>query len=54
MTETTFNNTYDFGIGKRLHNLAKLRAIGFAANQRLIEVERLSHDCILSEDTTDR
>ena len=42
-TETTINNTYDFGIGKRLHNLAKLRAIGFAANQRLIEVERLSH-----------
>jgi hypothetical protein len=50
-TETTINNTYDFGIGKRLHNLPKLRAIGFAANQRLIEVERLSHDCILSEDT---
>src|SRR6201997_1598275 len=50
-TETTINNTYDFGIGKRLHNLAKLRTIGFAANQRLIEVERLSHDCILSEDT---
>jgi hypothetical protein len=50
-TETIINNTYDFGIGKRLHNLAKLRAIGFAANQRLLEVERLSHDCILSEDT---
>jgi hypothetical protein len=50
-TETTINNTYDFGVGKRLHNLAKLRAIGFAANQRRIEVERLSHDCILSEDT---
>lgn len=50
-TETTINNTYDFGIGKRLHNLPKLRAIGFAANRRLIEVERLSHDCILSEDT---
>ena len=50
-TETTINNTYDFGIGKRLHNLPKLRAIGFAANQRLLEVQRLSHDCILSEDT---
>src|SRR5439155_6051957 len=49
-TETTINNTYDFGIGKRLHNLPKLREIGFAANRRLIEVERLSHDCILSED----
>lgn len=50
-TETTINNTYDFGIGKRLHNLPALRQIGFAANRRLIEVERLSHDCILSEDT---
>jgi hypothetical protein len=49
-TETTINNTYDFGIGRRLHNLPKLRQIGFAANRRLIEVERLSHDCILSED----
>src|SRR5260221_2185466 len=49
-TETTINNTYDFGIGKRLHNLPKLREIGFAANRRLIEVERMSHDCILSED----
>ena len=49
-TETTINNTYDFGVGRRLHNLPKLREIGFAANRRLLEVERLSHDCILSED----
>jgi DNA-binding transcriptional ArsR family regulator len=50
-TETTINNTYDFDIGKRLHNLPKLRPIGFAANRRVVELERLSHDCILSEDT---
>src|SRR5258706_7288351 len=50
-TETTINNSYDFGVGKRLHNLPKLREIGFAANRRLLEVERLSHDCILAEDT---
>ena len=49
-TETTINNTYDFGIGKRLCNLPKLREIGFAANRRLLEVERLSHDCMLAED----
>jgi hypothetical protein len=49
-TETTINNTYDFAVGKRLSNLPKLREIGFAANQRLLKVERLSHDCILSED----
>ncbi len=45
------NNSYDFGVGKRLHNLPKLREIGFAANRRLLEVERLSHDCMLAEDT---
>ena len=50
-TETTINNTYDFGIRKRLHNLPELRKIGFAANRRLLEVERLSHDCLLTEDT---
>ena len=50
-TETTINNTYDFGIGKRLHNLPKLREIGFAANRRLLAVERSSHDCLIAEDT---
>ncbi len=50
-TETTINNTYDFGVGRRLLNLPKLREIGFAANRRLLEVERLSHDCMLTEDT---
>jgi hypothetical protein len=50
-TETTINNTYDFGVRKRLHNLPKLREVGFAANRRLLEVERVSHDCILTEDT---
>ena len=53
-TETTINNTYDFGIGKRLHNLPKLADIGFRANRRLLDVERLSHDCILAEDTFQR
>ena len=50
-TETTINNSYDFGVGRRLLNLPKLREIGFAANRRLLEVERLSHDCMLTEDT---
>jgi hypothetical protein len=39
-TETTINNSYDFAVGKRLTNLLKLRAIGFAANRKLLEVER--------------
>jgi hypothetical protein len=48
-TETTINNTYDFGVGRRLKNLPALRAIGFAANHRVLEVERLSHDCMIGE-----
>jgi len=50
-TETTINNTWDFRVGKRLHNLPKLREIGFSANRRMLEVERVSHDCILAEET---
>jgi len=48
-TETTINNTRDFHIGKRLCNLSALRQVGFAANRRLLEVERLSHDCAVGE-----
>ena len=44
-TETTINNAYDFGIGRRLCNLPALRQIGFEANRRILEVEKLSHDC---------
>lgn len=49
-TETTINNTRDFAIGKRLVNLPALRQIGFAANRRLLNVQRLSHDCTIGED----
>lgn len=49
-TETTINNTRDFYIGKSLCNLDKLRAIGFEANRRLLDVEKISHDCILTEE----
>jgi hypothetical protein len=44
-TETTVNDTYDFGIGRRLDNLPALREIGFSANRRLLEAQTLSHDC---------
>ena len=49
-TETTINNTYDFAIGKRLFNLPALRAIGFQANRRLLDVQTISHDCAIGED----
>lgn len=53
-TETTINNSRDFAIGRRLHNLPALRAIGFAANRRVLEVERISQDCQLGEAVFDR
>ena len=49
-TETTINNTRDFYIGKSLRNLPALRKIGFQANRRLLEVEQISHDCLLAEE----
>ena len=45
-TETTINDTWDFGIGKGLGNLPALREIGFSANRRLLGVQRLDHDPI--------
>jgi hypothetical protein len=45
-TETTINDTRDFGLSKRLTNLPALRQLGFTANRRLLGVQRLSHDPI--------
>ena len=53
-TETTINNTRDFGIGKKLTNLPAVREIGFAANRRLLDVETLSQDCRIGEEAFDR
>jgi hypothetical protein len=53
-TETTINDTCDFGIGKRLLNLPALRRIGFEANRRLLDVQRSSQDCAIGEDAFHR
>lgn len=53
-TETTINNTRDFGVGKLLKNLPALRQIGFQANRRLLDVQKISHDCSIGEDAFDR
>jgi hypothetical protein len=52
-TETTINNTRDFGIGKLLKNLPALRQVGFQANRRLLDVQKISHDCSIGEDAFD-
>jgi hypothetical protein len=49
-TETTINDTRDFGVGKRLTNLPALREIGFSANRRLLGVQQLGHDPITGTD----
>ena len=53
-TETTINNTRDFGIGKLLKNLPDLRQVGFQANRRLLDVQTISHDCSIGEDAFDQ
>ena len=52
-TETVINDTYDFGVGRRLKNLDDLKQIGFAANRRLLGVQTLSHDCTIGADVLD-
>jgi hypothetical protein len=49
-TETTINDTRDFGIGRWLCNLPALREIGTCANRRLLSVQILSHDPIRGGD----
>jgi hypothetical protein len=53
-TETTINDTRDFAIGRGLTNLSAVRKVGFQANRRLLDVQRLSHDCAIGEATVDR
>ena len=52
--ETTVNNTRDFGIGRRLHNLPALRMVGFSANRRLLGVLRTSCDALAGDGIYDR
>jgi len=53
-TECTINDSRDFGIGKKLPNLPALREVGFAANRRLLQVQRISCDPIAGIDTYQR
>src|SRR3954452_5987761 len=48
-TETTINDPRDFDIGKRPSNLPALRRVGFRANRRLLDVQRISQDCAIGE-----
>jgi hypothetical protein len=50
-TETTINNPQDFGVGKDLSNWSYLRTLAAAINQRLLETERVSQECVLSAES---
>jgi hypothetical protein len=52
-TETTVNNTRDFGMGRKIKNLTALRKMAFAANRRLLHVQQLDHDPTLGQDEFD-
>ena len=53
-TETTINAPEDFNVNKGLKNLEHLRDRGEQINRKLLEVERVSQNCTLSQDALDR
>lgn len=53
-TETTINDPGDFNVNKGLRNLPHLRDRGEQINRKLLEVERVSQNCALTQDALDR
>ena len=53
-TETTINNPNDFYVNKGIANLSHLRELGQQVNRKLLEVERVSQQCVLTQDALDR
>jgi len=44
----------DFYVRKAVDNLSHLRDLGDQVNRKLLEVERVSHHCVLTQDALDR
>jgi hypothetical protein len=53
-TETTINDPGDFRSNKGLEHLPYLRGAGEQVNRKLLESERISGSCILTQDALDR
>jgi hypothetical protein len=53
-TETTINNPKDFYVAKAVANLTHLRHLGDQVNRKVLEVERVSQQCVLTQDALDR
>jgi hypothetical protein len=52
-TETTINDPRDVKVNKGLDNFERLRDIGQEVNAKLLELERVTQDCALSQDELD-
>ena len=50
-TEGTFNDPKDFGVNKGLRNLPYLQQLGRHINRRLLDVQRVSHNCGMSNES---
>lgn len=53
-TETTINNPGDFDVTKDLSNWTYLRQLAASINRRLLETQRVSQDCLLSDESFER
>jgi len=53
-TETTFNNPKDFYVTKAITNLPYLQTLGHTVNRKLLEMERLSQHCVLTQAALDQ
>jgi len=53
-TESTFNDPRDFGVKKSLSNFGYLQTLGRHINRRLLDVQRVSHNCGLSGESVER
>jgi hypothetical protein len=53
-TETIINDPKDFGVRMDLSNLPFLQQIGREVNRRLLDVQRVSHNCHLSQESVER
>jgi hypothetical protein len=50
-TEGTFNDPKDFGVNKGLRNFPYLQQLGRRINRRLLDVQRVSYNCGMSDES---
>jgi len=53
-TETTINDPMDFYVRKAIANIDQLRITGDQINRNLLQVERVSQNCVLTQDGFDQ